>query len=600
MTSNRLPRVSPALWIGLVAFLVRFWFLQQLFDSPFFIPIPGGNDRSLYDGLARGVAGGAFFPEGVFMYMPLYPFLLGLVYAVVGTAGTGHLYAAGFLGALIDSVAAGLVAHSAGRLGASARVSSLAGLLYALYPTAIIYSVMTMPNSLNAFLLLLFAYLGQRITAQKHPLPWLGVGLLAGVTALSFAGMLLIAFVGLIYWAITQRREGRNLALRLLLFAAGVALPILPVTLHNWRAEGQFVLVTGHGGFNFYMGNHEGATGYPVQIAGFRGDAGSLLADARTEAERESGRKLTAAEFSQYWSRRAWDYIGAHPFDELKLLGWKVIKFWNRYDYDDMRLLPMLRLTNTAFTLPVWPGFGWIACWGLMGLLMARGCPLAKTIILAGMAGVIGFFITARYRLTFAPLLCVLGAAGFSMLAGEASRLRDALKRLVGFHPPDDKPVDGSGIPAIAAVAVAVVLVAIPLPAGSDFRALDRYNTASYLLACNRPKEALEQARQGLASTGNHADLYFVAGNAFHAMVKMQEAMKAYEAALRINPSHVSAHYNLALVCLELGDPDRAESEIQSVLKMDPGHPRAAQLLREIQATARKSKPAPPPKPVKR
>ena len=61
--------------------------------------------------------------------------------------------------------------------------------------------------------------------------------------------------------------------------------PIFPVTLHNWQMEHRFVLVTAHGGFNFYMGNHENSTGYPVQIGDFRGDAGSLLVDARREAE---------------------------------------------------------------------------------------------------------------------------------------------------------------------------------------------------------------------------------------------------------------------------------------------------------------------------
>lgn len=570
----------PSLWTGLLAFLVRFWFLQVLFGSPFFEPIPGGNDRSLYNGLAEGVTKGHFFPDGVFMYMPLYPWCLGLVYALVGVAGSAHLYAAGFLGALLDSLTTGLIAHLAMQCGASRRASAFAGLLYALYPTAVIYSVMTMANSLNALLLLLFAAGARKLTPEKPIYLWLGAGLLAGVTALSFAGMILIAFVGLGYWLWIDRRRMGALTPRLLGFAVGLVLPILPVTVHNWRAEGRFVLVTAHGGFNFYMGNHDGATGYPVQIAGFRGDAGSLLADARTEAEQAAGRKLKAAEFSQYWSRRAWTFIRTHPRDELRILGLKAIKFWNRYEYDDMRLLPMLRLANTAFTSPFWPGFGWIAWWGLMGLLMARDCPVLKTVTIGGVAGVIAFFITARYRLTFVPLLGVLGAAGFSTLVAETTGFLNTLRKFAGFCPAREA-ASRSGVAAVIALVVAALLVAVPV-SSSDFRALDYYNTAAYLLARGRSEDALRIARAGLAAAGEHADLHFVAGNAQHAMRQIPAAIAAYEKALQLNPSHVSAHYNLALCWLERGDAARAEREIQGVLQLDPRHPKAPKLLEEI------------------
>ena len=580
----------PEGWTGILAFLVRLWFLERLADSPFFEPIPGGNDRNLYDALAQRVAQGSIFPPGVFESMPLYPCFLGLIYALAGP----NLYCAGLIGALLDTATTMLLARLAIRCGASKAAAAFAALLYAFYPTAIIYSVMTMPNTLNAFLLALFATVCVLWTEKDDPQKsikhqastinqfsgWFGLGLLAGVITLGFAGMLLVALACGFYWIWKQIRNSEFEIRNWAGFLLGVALPILPVTLHNWRAEHRFVLVTAHGGFNFYMGNHESATGYPVQIEGFRGDAGSLLADARAEAERIEGRKLSAAEFSAHWSHRAWTWIFVNPMDAIKLFGLKFIKFWNRFEYDDMRLLPMLRLGNVAFDSPFWPGFGWIGWLGLAGLIRARGCGLIRVITLSGMVGVLGFFVTARYRLTFAPLLGALGALGSMEVYRALLEIKKANFRIQSLKPASPLLVLG----------VAGLIVCFP-SAQSDFRALDHYNTAAYLMARGMPGEALELAQAGIAREKTYPDLYFVAGNAFLALGKIREAVVAYEMTVRLKPSHASAHNNLAFVYLKLKDPVSAAREAALALKFDPRHSHAKQLLEKASLDIEKSAP---------
>lgn len=568
--------------VFLLALAARLLFLGAFAESSYFEPISGGNDRALYDGLAQRVAHGAIFPRGVFEFMPLYPWALGALYAMAGP----NLYAAGFAGALLDALTAALATACALRLGAACWAAAMGGALYAGYPVAVAYSAVTMPNTLNAFLLLAFAVAAIRMEkAQESAVSrsegspaggrpsaaWFGLGLLGGVAALGFAGMFLVGGA-CAAWLIAReisragaRRAGRAAGWWLV----GFVLPIAPVTLHNLRAEGHFVLVTAHGGFNFFMGNHAEATGYPVRIGGFRGEAGSLLADARAEAERIAGRPLAAAEVSAYWSARARAWWRAHPADALRLLGTKVLKLANHAEYDDLRLLPMLRLGGVAFASPLWPSFGWLAWLGLAGVLAARAPGALRATCLAGGAGVLLFFVTSRYRLTLAPLLAVFAALAVSQVARAIARR--AMRR--------------AAILAAAALFAAAPVI-WPL-AGTDFRALDCYNTAAFLLNKGRPVEAERLAREGLELAPRQADLHFVLGNAFSAQGRKDAARAAFANAVKLDPGRASAHYNLAVVCRDLGDRASAAREAAAALRLDPSHTRARALLRELSSSAR-------------
>ncbi len=554
--SSRIPPIEG--WIAAVALLVRLAFLTRFSASPFFEPITGGNDRSLYDSVAQAVAAGHGFPHGVFEYMPLYPWFLGAIYHLFGP----NLFAAGFVGALIDAATAWLIVRLARRLAAPPLLAALAGLWYALYPLAIAYSVVTMPNTLNAFLLALFTSLLCRwwhedATSSRQALHALALGGVAGVTALGFAGMLLIFAAALIFRAVSFLRLRPSVfslqpSAFCFLGLLGFLLPIAPVTIHNWRAGHEFVLLTAHGGFNLYMGNHENATGYPVQIAGFRGDAGSLLVDARREAERQTGHPLSSAAFSRFWSQRARQWVQEHPAAALRLMALKFVKFWNHREYDDLRLLPMLQLQDLAFTSPLWPGWGWMSALALTGLLAVRGNTPLRLTIAGGLTGVLFFFITSRYRLTLAPELAVLAA----LAARQIWQVRHPQRHLI----------------LLVALPLGLACAWAPLPR-TDFRALDHYNTAAFLLQKGLSHEAESQARRGLDADPSQARLYFVLGNALFIQRRFTEARTAFEASLKLHPDDASAHYNLSLVCRELGDRATAQHELDETLRLDPSHP---------------------------
>ena len=541
------------------ALVLRLLFLLTFRDNPLFLPVTGGSDRSLYDQLAQRVAAGGIWPTGVFQYMPLYAWILGFLYKI---GGASNFVLAAIFGMLCDACSCALIVRLARRLGAAAWAAVLGAGLYAAYPLAVVYSVMTMPNTLNALMVLAFA---DRVDAYKargdsNWPGWAGVGILAGLTCLSFAGMLLILAVVIPTVCAVRYRKRLGLLSPVLSMVLLPAMLILPVTLHNRRAEPGFVLITAHGGFNFWMGNHEGATGYPMQIEGFRGDRGSLLVDAWADAERREGRTLTSAEFNRHWSNRAWDYLRAHPGDGLRLAGLKFLRFVSATEYDDLRLLPMISLTGTWLGWPIWPGFALLGWLGLVGVFALQGAGVPRAVLLAGAAGVVLFFVTARYRLTLAPLLAVFAAGALTSAASV---------------------VGGRRIRMAAGLVVSGLFVWWPLPQ-SDFRALDHYNAATHLLDRGLATEAAAMAVRGLELAPQEADLHFVLGNARVGLGDWAAAEASYREAIRLRPRHAQALFNLAVALQAQNRTQDARVMARQALEVDPQLLMAAEFLKNL------------------
>ena len=68
--------------ILVVAFVMRAVYLWQARHAPEFSLLVG--DAVTYDGWASRIAGGDWLGEGVFYQAPLYPYFLGMIYALFG------------------------------------------------------------------------------------------------------------------------------------------------------------------------------------------------------------------------------------------------------------------------------------------------------------------------------------------------------------------------------------------------------------------------------------------------------------------------------------------------------------------------------------
>jgi hypothetical protein len=539
--------------LGATALGARVPYLDAFAESPLFPPVAGGHDRALYHQAAQG----PLRPDGAFAYMPLYPLALRAAYGLLGS----DLRVAAALGVVCDTLTCALIALSALRLGAQVALAAAAGALYALYPLAIAYSTLTMPASLNAFMTALVIYTALRVPRERAASAAV-LGLLAGIAALGWGGWIAMGAA----WIAFDIARGPNRMRRAahgLLFAFAFALPLAPVAWHNTRAEGRFVLLTTHGGFNFYMGNHERATGHPVRVRDFRMTATSMLEDAHRAAEAATGRALTRAESSDWWRAQARVFWRERPGAALKLTARKALLFWHRVDVDDLRMVEQARLLTGWFAAPWWPGFAAIGWLGLVGLLRAPGAGALKAMALAGIASLVAYFITARYRLALAPLLLVLGAAGASALLGDLRARRFALAGLVA--------------------AAAAIPVGWPF-ALRDLRATDHYNAAIQLLQANRVEDALRMADAGLRIDPRDASLHHARGEALFRLDAFSEAAAAFEACATVDPSHPQAAYNRALSLARAGDICAARDALRAARARRPLAANAERLLSDLSA----------------
>ncbi len=134
-------------------------------------------------------------------------------------------------------------------------VAILAGLLWALFPPAILYTGLVLSETFSAFVLVALL-----VTLTSGPRPagvarTVAAGLLAGILILVKAWMVPFAAGILIHlWIRTRSRPV------ILLFSAGILLVITPWIIRNVMALGS-PLISTNTGINLYMGNNPYASG---------------------------------------------------------------------------------------------------------------------------------------------------------------------------------------------------------------------------------------------------------------------------------------------------------------------------------------------------
>jgi len=148
--------LSRYLAIFVAALAVRLAHLWQMRGSPFFTLLMG--DSRSYDEWARRIAGGEWIGHDVFYQAPLYPYVLGGVYAI----GGHHLLLVRILQAILGSLAC-VVLTLAGERFFSPRVGLAAGLILALYAPAIFFDGLIQKSTLDIFFVCLALWLMARL-----------------------------------------------------------------------------------------------------------------------------------------------------------------------------------------------------------------------------------------------------------------------------------------------------------------------------------------------------------------------------------------------------------------------------------------------------
>ncbi len=547
-----------------VAFALRavhIWFMRvnPLFDHPIM-------DAGVHDVWARGILDGTWPGPEPFFRAPLYPYLLAGLYAVFDAARLPVQLVHG----LISALGAGLAALCATRLWSRA-AGWCAGLLLALLWTSIWYAgellLVTVPVTLN----LLWLWLLVRGDGEIRPRTLALVGLALGLSAIARPNVLIV--LPAVAWFLWRERRPRRSGW--LMLAAGLALPILPVTVSNLVRGGDTVLIASQGGVNFYIGNNAQSDGRTAIVPGTRPTWQGGFDDAVAKAERAEGRALKPSEVDRHYLKRGLTFWLERPGEALRLYGRKLYMLLGAGERSNNKFIYPWREWSPLLQLPVLAGWPLLLALAVLGWSRRDGGPGARRLLLGTVAAyalsILLFFVNARFRLPVAAILAMPAGAGLAALIATV-RGRGWRLGLVG--------------PAVAAVLLAVSL--------SDLRGFDERRTelnpfypftlGNAWAAAGEPTQAIAAYRRALSIQSRTHNLQFdlIRDNLHRSLVdlltsegRVEDATQAAGRWVQAAPNHIEARMRYGDLLLATGRVDEAAVQFDIVLRTTPEDPQA-------------------------
>jgi tetratricopeptide (TPR) repeat protein len=569
-----------------LALTIRFMHLWQFQGSPFALFLMG--DAQSYDSWAQRIASGDWLGSQVFYQAPLYPYFLGVLYAIAGR----DLVLVRIVQVIVGASCCSLIALVTTRLFGR-RAGLAAGLLLVLYGPALFFDLLIQKAVLD--LLFVCLLLLTLVVADRKPtlLRFFAVGICFGGLTLTRENSLVLLPV-LIVWLVS--RGGRTPA-PVLAFAVGLGLIVGPVAGRNIAMGSDSVLTTSQLGPNLYIGNSERATGTYVALRSGRGTPEFEQQDATALAEAAVGRTLSAGEVSRYWRQRALLWIRQNPGAWLELLGRKYLLVWNAREAVDTEDISShadwsvtLRLTAAVLN------FGVLAPLGLLGMWLTRSqwrrLWVFYAICLTYSISVALFYVVARYRYPLVPMLLPFAGAAVVGLPAwwRRTKPRERLVTLV----------------LVSALAAAVNWPLIP---DNAMRAATRYNLgyefqkagrsddaireysgavtlwpghaaahanlAALLTQKGMHEDAVSHLREAIRSDPSLVEAHVNLGIELANLHLYEDALSSLREALTLDPTNSDVHYNLATCLAAMGQPAAAITHYAEVIRLKPGHARA-------------------------
>ena len=190
---------------------------------------------------------------------------------------------------------------------------------------------------------------------------------------------------------------------------------ISPVTIHNYKTDGEFILISANSGINLLQGNNKNAQGIISTLDGIRTDRQHMFSDAVQVYKQVHGQIDSWKKIDSFYGDQAKDFILGQPQNSIHLLAKKFYWFLSSQDYDNISVLSLEQdhgLYQAAKLAPI--ELPWLMGLALLGVIILirnihRYTPEFLILGLTIFACVI-FHYSARYRLPAAPILCILSA----------------------------------------------------------------------------------------------------------------------------------------------------------------------------------------------
>jgi len=310
---------------------------------------------------------------------------------------------------------------------------------------------------------------------------------------------------------------------------------------------------------NFYIGNNAAATGQYVAVPGVRANMEGQSQDTRTVAQQATGRQMSDAQVSSYFTGQALGWMRGHPAAAATLLAKKLALVFNaRHQWLDFSY-PYYAYDTGSILWMLFVGPWLLVPLGLAGLVARpsalRSAPPRRQFIAWGSfvpfyaLSVALFFVAERYRLPLFIPLCVTGAATVETL------LQAVSKRT---------PILDPRTATVAAITIAAaVLTAWPFHTDSG-RFDERLRLSKVLMNRGDFGEAATVLDEALRLQPWHTTAEFNLGMALVAQGRAQDGIAHLKHAIDAGVAVKGARYALASTLLATGERDEAVRLLRS------------------------------------
>ncbi len=536
-------------------------------DAPVFSVLMG--DARSYDEWARRIAAGEWLGTDVFYQAPLYPYFLGAIYAIFGR----ELFVVRLCQAIVGALSCATLGLAAERLF-SRRAGLIAGLGLALYAPAIFFDALIQKTVLDVFFLCLALFALSRLLDSPHDhesrvgiksrvAGWISLGLVLGALTLTRENALVFVAVILVWIAVRRSQPSTSStgqrAIEAGALVLGAAMVLVPVAARNYVIGHELLVTTAQFGPNFYIGNNARSDGTYMSLRPGRGAPEFERQDATELAQLALGRALTSSEVSNYWSGRAWDFIGSQPGAWMRLVGRKLVLLWNADEMLDTESQESHAEWSMLLAIGGWFGhFGLLVPLAVLGVIATwherSRLALLYAMTIAYAASVVAFYVFARYRFPLVPFLMLFAAAGLCALPACVADWSAARRAAV-----------------VAALAAVALFVNWPVLSTTMMRAVTENNLAVALQEDGRLDAAIEHYRRSAELRSDYAPAYNNLGTALRAQGHFDDAVGAYQRALDTMPDYADAHYNMANALLDQNRPLEAAHHLRIARQLQPG-----------------------------
>lgn len=591
-----------ALALRSVAFLVN-----KTQNPLFYHPI---LDGLFHHEWALEILGGNFWGDEVFFRAPLYPYFLAGLYKLSGSS----IAFAIAVQHLIGSVSVVLV-YVLAREFFTVRVAFIAGLLAALYWPLVYFEgellIVTLPIAINLLMLIIL----QKALKNHRLFYYLLAGALLGLSALSRPNILiLIAALPLILRYGGGLRTWSSTVKPSTVLLMGALIVVLPVLVRNYVVGRDIVPIASQGGVNFYIGNNAQSNGSQAMVPGARWDLHGTYQGAIELAENDVGRKLRPSEVSNYYLRKAFDFILGSPAQAAPLLLKKLYLFWAGVERSNNKYIQFFWRHFGLGIVPL-PGFWLVGPLGLLGGILLwsrrRDFVLLYAFTLGYMASVVLFFVNARFRLPVAPVLIVFAAYGVchffdAIRSGSSDLLKLSTLLVLCVAVVDYDYLKFRGVRAYDEQVTHYILGNAYYDMGENDEALIEYETAranferyptqgykqitgviDYRLGSlyhekQRYTEAIRTFERLRLQDPSTAEVRYLLADSYLHMNQWRKALDMYRVILERSPNDERALLGLARTHRGLGDPEMMEATLKRLEALYPGNPRVAAEVRAI------------------